>query len=98
MLRHNLKLALRNLNRKKVFALINITGLSTGITSFILISTFVYYEWNYDDFHKDTGRIYQICRLDIMPDRSAEMAGGTPMPLTATLREEYGHMGTTVPP
>ena len=96
MLRHNLKLALRNLNRKKAFALINITGLSTGIACFILISTFVYYEWNYDDFHKDTDRIYQICRMDIMPDESKAMAGGTPMPLTATLREEYGYMGTTI--
>jgi putative ABC transport system permease protein len=75
---------------------INIIGLSTGITCFILITTFVYYEWNYDDFHRENERIFQICRLSLNPDGSSEIAATTPMPLTGTLRNEYEHYGTTI--
>ena len=96
MFRQHLKLAIRGLGKQKLYALINIAGLSTGIASFILIAFFVYYEWNYDEFHPDKDRIYQVCRLSINPDGSSEAAGSTPMPLTSTLRSEYDHMGTTI--
>ncbi|HLF35828.1 MAG TPA: ABC transporter permease [Cyclobacteriaceae bacterium] len=97
MFRYNLKLTLRSLLKNKVHTLINIFGLSTGVACFILISIFVYYEWNYDNFHKDTDRIYQIYKEDLNPDGSIRgLSGNTPDPLTATLRNEYGHLGTTI--
>lgn len=48
MFRLNLKIALRNLWRYKVYTLINIGGLAIGLASCMLLLLYVAYEWGYD--------------------------------------------------
>jgi putative ABC transport system permease protein len=48
MIRYNFKLAIRNLQRSKVFSLINITGLAVAIASVILIVIYIRFETNFD--------------------------------------------------
>ena len=48
MLKNYFKVALRNLNRNRSYALINILGLSLGITVTILVFMFVKDETSYE--------------------------------------------------
>ena len=52
MLQHLLKITLRNIKGSKLYTLINVIGLSLGLTSIILIILWVKYEMSFDKFHK----------------------------------------------
>ncbi|MFC1564713.1 ABC transporter permease [candidate division KSB1 bacterium] len=60
MFRNYLKIAIRNLKRNKGFSLINISGLTLGITCFILLMMFIQYEYSFDQFHKNADNIYRV--------------------------------------
>ena len=61
MIRSFLQLSIRNLFRKnRLFTFINISGLAIGLASVLLVSLFVYDEYNFDRFHKNADRIYRI--------------------------------------
>jgi len=60
MLKEYLKTALRNLQRNKFHAAINVLGLSVGFAAVILIFLFVFTEFTYDDFHKNKDNLYRI--------------------------------------
>ncbi|RNC64228.1 FtsX-like permease family protein [Proteiniphilum sp. X52] len=57
---NNLKLAYRNLFRKKQNNLIKILSLGTGLAVGLVLLSKVSFERNYDDFYPDAERIYQI--------------------------------------
>jgi len=59
MLFNYIKIAIRNLYKYKFYSLINIIGLSIGLSCTILISLFVFDELNYDKHHEKTDRIYR---------------------------------------
>jgi putative ABC transport system permease protein len=52
--------AFRNILRQKGFSLINILGLTIGLSVSFLILFYVFDELSYDKFHKDSERIYRI--------------------------------------
>lgn len=60
MLKNYLSVALRNLIKHKFYSLINILGLSIGLTCFLMITLFVSDELSYDNFHEDSDRIYRM--------------------------------------
>lgn len=60
MLKNNLKIALRNLLKRKIFTFINSIGLAIGLTSCILIALYVQYEFSYDKAFEDGDRIYRM--------------------------------------
>ena len=60
MLRNYFKVAWRNLLKNKVFSFINIIGLATGLTCFILISLYVSDELSFDHYNEKAERIYRI--------------------------------------
>lgn len=60
MLETYLIAALRSLAKNKVFSIINVLGLSAGLTTFIIISLYVYREWSFDRYHKNANRIFRI--------------------------------------
>lgn len=62
MIYNYFKIAYRNLLKYKTYSAINILGLAIGIASCILILLFVQDELSYDEFHKDSDRIYRITR------------------------------------
>ncbi len=66
MLANYLRIAIRNLLKNKSFSLINILGLTLGITCCVLITLYVRHEAQYDTFHKDADRIYRL-RVDCFP-------------------------------
>jgi putative ABC transport system permease protein len=60
MLRHYFTTALRNLFRNKVFTSINIVGLSVSIAIFLVLTSYVGYQFSFDKSYPDSERIYRI--------------------------------------
>jgi putative ABC transport system permease protein len=60
MIKNYFKIALRSFKRNKLFTLINIIGLSIGISAALVIYLIVNYDFTFDKFHKDGDRIYRI--------------------------------------
>ncbi len=58
MFKNYLKVALRTIQRNKLFSVINIAGLAIGLTCVVLLVLWIQDEVNYDQFHKDIDRIY----------------------------------------
>lgn len=57
---NNIKIALRNLRKYKVFATINIVGLAMGMTIFVFANLVVNYERTHDAFFDKSSRTYTI--------------------------------------
>jgi putative ABC transport system permease protein len=55
-----IKLAQRNIIKRKVFSLINIIGLSVGIAASILILLYVLHELSYDNYHTNVHNKYRV--------------------------------------
>src|SRR5579862_933379 len=60
MIRNYFKTAFRNFLRHKLFTLINVVGLSIGISAALVIYLLVHYDFTFDKFHKDGDRIYRV--------------------------------------
>jgi putative ABC transport system permease protein len=61
MIRSFFLLGFRNLfHKNRYFTLINIGGLAIGLTCVLLVSLFIYDEYTFDRFHKNSNRIYRI--------------------------------------
>jgi putative ABC transport system permease protein len=60
MIKNFFKIAYRSLLRSKGFSIINITGLAIGMAAAILILLWIQSEINFDDFHTNKSRIYQV--------------------------------------
>src|SRR5579872_7262135 len=63
MLKNHLRLAWRNLLKRKGYSALHIFGLAIGITCCLLIFHYVAYERSYDTFQPNTDRIFRL-RLD----------------------------------
>ncbi|WEK34268.1 MAG: ABC transporter permease [Candidatus Pseudobacter hemicellulosilyticus] len=62
MFKNYLITAWRNLKKNKAFSVINILGLTIGITVCMMIFLFILNEFSVDGFHKDSDRIYRVMR------------------------------------
>lgn len=60
MLRNYIKIALRNLWKRRTHSFINIAGLSLGIASCLLVFIYVRNELSYDRFHEQLNSIYRV--------------------------------------
>lgn len=70
MIKNHIKIAWRNLTKRKGFTLINVLGLSLGFACSILIFLFVQYHLRFDNFHFNGDRIYRFDTEQHMDDVS----------------------------
>lgn len=63
MIKNYIKTAFRNIIRHKAFSVINIAGLTIGLTCSIFILLWVQHERSYDRFHRHATDIYRITAL-----------------------------------
>jgi putative ABC transport system permease protein len=63
MLKNYLLLAIKNFRKQKMFSLINILGLTVGITCCLMIFLFIMNEFSYDKFHTKGKDIYRVMRV-----------------------------------
>ncbi|MFD2587486.1 ABC transporter permease [Croceitalea marina] len=88
MFKNYLKIAWRNLLRNKSFSLLNIFGLSIGLTVSVLILLWVNYEIGYDQFHEKKDRIYQVYNKYPV-DGEIWTWNSTPKVMAPTLKKDY---------
>ena len=88
MLKNYVKIALRNLQKYKTYAVINMAGLAVGLASCLLIVLYVQDELSYDRFHEKAERIYRIVEDQQLEDRVSHLAT-TYTPLAPALATEF---------
>jgi len=89
MLKNYLKVAFRSLSRNKVFSIINIFGLSIGLTTCLLILTYIVSESGYDRQNKDAGLIYRVVSVGSTTNGTEEKGwAGAPAPLAGALKAD----------
>src|SRR5215204_6528517 len=87
MFKNYLKIAIRNLQRNKVYMLINIMGLGLGMTCGILIFSVVKHHLSFDTFHRNTDRIYRV--VTEQHRDNIDYVGSVPNPLGKAFRNDY---------
>ncbi|HUX56509.1 MAG TPA: ABC transporter permease [Bacteroidales bacterium] len=87
MLFNYLKIAIRNIKRQKFYSFINITGLTIGLITSLLIVLYVVDEFSYDKFHKDADLIYRV-NLTARMSGQAFNSNYTSAPVAAGFVEE----------
>ena len=60
MIRNYFKIALRYLQKNKLYSFVNIIGLTIGIASCILIGLYIWHEQSFDRFHNNANRIARV--------------------------------------
>ncbi|MFA6980051.1 MAG: ABC transporter permease [Ignavibacteriaceae bacterium] len=88
MLKNYFKVALRNLLNQKFYSVINIVGLSIGITAYILVGLYIKQDFSYDKYHKNAEQIYRI-EFSISQSGQTSYSAQTPALLGPTLKNVY---------
>jgi putative ABC transport system permease protein len=86
MLKNYLRSALRFLKQNKVFAGINVLGLSIALTVSFIMLLFVVNELSYDHCHKNRARVFKALNYWVDFKRTDS---GTPYVLASALKEEF---------
>jgi putative ABC transport system permease protein len=88
MIKNYFKIALRNLWKHKAFSIINITGLSIGITACFFIFMYVGFELSYDKMHTKADRIYRLV-TDIKTPTETINTGVTAWPFAPNIKADF---------
>lgn len=89
MFSHYLKTGIRNLLKYKVFSVINIAGLSIGITCCVLLSLFITDELSFDRHFPGAERIYRITSTMKASDGTVQTIQRTSPPIGPTMLAEF---------
>lgn len=88
MLKNSFKIAFRNFSKNKFYGLINMAGLTVGLSACFLIVMYLQHELGFDKFFQNSDRIYQVAL-------SASFGGdefdtsNTPPPVGEALQSEF---------
>ena len=88
MFRNYFTVAYRNLIKNKIYTVINIVGLATGLTCFLLIAFYVADEVSYDRYNEKADRIYRIHSQLRFGGSDLKLAVASD-PMGATLKKDY---------
>ncbi|MBN2357714.1 ABC transporter permease, partial [candidate division KSB1 bacterium] len=90
MLRNALLIAVRNIERQKVYSAINIAGLVVGMACCLLILLWVLDELSYDRFHVNADRIVRVTRLWTNADGAVNLhLGHVAPPIAPLLQNDF---------
>jgi len=90
MIKNYFKIAWRNLIKSKVYSLINILGLATGMAVAMLIAFWIQDEVTYNDYHTNHARLAQVMTTFIDNDNKMQTGQAVCMPIGNELRSKYG--------
>lgn len=74
MIKNYFKTAWRTILDNKLYSLLNIAGLTFGLTWFFLIGLFLFDELTFDNQHKNAGRIYRVVEYKTVNNESSVIA------------------------
>jgi ABC-type antimicrobial peptide transport system permease subunit len=88
MFKNYLKIAWRNIVRNKVYSVLNVIGLATGMAVTLLIGLWVYHQYSYNKFLPNNQRLYQA-KHNAKVDGEIQTFNSTPLKLSDVLRTQY---------
>src|SRR5450432_1467544 len=88
MIKNLLLIALRNFRKDKWYSLLNILGLTLGITFSLFLIFYIKDELSYDRYHEKADRIYRIVSYIQERDKKTDWTL-TQLPLAATLKKDF---------
>src|SRR6186997_3128437 len=89
MVRHYFRIAWRSLWKNKIFSLINLIGLSVSMSLSMLIIMIIKDQFSFDNFHKDSDRIYRVDTRVLHPEWGKIDFASAPLPIGPVLKDEY---------
>src|ERR1700761_2620634 len=89
MIKNLLLVALRNFRRDRWYNLLNILGLTIGITFSLFLIFYIKDELNYDRYHVKSERIYRVSANIKEPEKEAMNWASTQYPLAPALQREF---------
>ncbi|HJS55435.1 MAG TPA: ABC transporter permease, partial [Chitinophagaceae bacterium] len=89
MIKNLLLVALRNFKRDKWYSLLNMLGLTIGITFSLFLIFYIKDELSYDRYHEKAGRIFRINSHIKEPDKDTMRWAVTPFPMAPALSNDY---------
>ena len=88
MIKYYFKLAIRYLKKDKLYAFINLTGLSIGLACCLIIFLFVFSEFRFDRFHKNEENIYRLTTQEVSEGNKRSFAHSF-IPITPLLQTQF---------
>ena len=95
MIKHCLKIAIRNLVKYKVQSAVCILGLAVGFVCFSLSLYWIHYEMTYDHFRQDADRIYMVRTNDEYTE--GKISTRVPYSLAAYLAQHFPDIAVAAP-
>ncbi len=96
MLLNNLKISWRRLWLDKTTSSIHIFSLALGIASCLLISAWIFQQFQVDSFHEKEDRLFQVWENQYYSDGTILSVRATPGPLKKVLEEEMPNVAKAV--
>ncbi len=88
--------ALRNFRRNKIFTVINILGLSIGLSAALVIFLIVKYDYSFDRFEKNGNRIFRVVSSYTFLGGSPGYTRGVPAPLAEAMKKNISGLDQIV--
>lgn len=95
MIKHCLKIAIRNLVKYKVQSAVSILGLAVGFVCFSLSLYWIHYEMTYDHFRQDADRIYMVRTNDEYTE--GKISTRVPYSLATYLAQHFPDIAVAAP-
>lgn len=96
MIKNLLLVALRNFKRDKWYSLLNILGLTIGITFGLFLIFYIKDELSYDRYHKKADRIFRVNSIIKEADRDTMRWAIAPFPMGPALAKDYPEVEESV--
>src|SRR6186713_878892 len=96
MIKNLLLVAIRNFKRDKAYSLLNILGLTIGITFGLFLIFYIKDELSYDRYNKKADRIYRIASYINEPEKETMKWVSTPFPLEPVLVKDFPEVEESV--
>src|ERR1700678_3940100 len=96
MIKNYLKIAFRGFWKHKLFTLINIIGLSIGISAALVIYLIVHFDFTFDKLHPNGDRIYRVVSNFTFNGETAHNSGVCG-PLPGAVRSQVPGVELTAP-
>ncbi|HSZ86793.1 MAG TPA: ABC transporter permease, partial [Puia sp.] len=88
MLKNYFKIMIRNFLKRKVFTLINLFGLATGMAICLLLVLYIQSQLGYDTYQQQGNQIYRLALERKYPGRSAFL-GNIPKSIGQAIKNEF---------
>src|SRR5687767_15172354 len=96
MLLNYIKIAFRNLQKNKLFSVINISSMAISLASCFLISLFVWDEFQFDRHHPNGDRTFRIYNIRQGDDGVVNYLPIVPYPFATYMQKDFPEIESTV--